>query len=140
MSKKHRLQLHKNSEKNNAGPRAFGLSSVEKDYRLAYFIGKELKLNLERSENSGVSKAGDIFQYEDEHQMRRLRFFSNRQIEGLLVPQLKEADYFALVYCLEEDNFVEEVEQALTRLQVIQSVFPLPAQYLKKVSEMSEQY
>src|SRR5437016_2587510 len=123
MAKKHRLQIGKNPEKEYSGFVSFGLSSGEKDYRLAYFIGKELKINLERVETSEASKTSEVFQYADGQQKRKLCFFSNRQIEGLLVQQLKEADYFALVYCLEEDNFAREVKEAVIALPVVLSLF-----------------
>ena len=133
MSKKHRLQIHKSSENERSEFFAFGLSSAEKDYRLAYFIGKELKLKLERI------KTTEIFFYEDEQLRRRLRFFPNRQGETLILPQLREADYFALIYCLEEDTFAEEVRKAFTTLPVIQSVFSVPHKYQKVLAALTEE-
>jgi hypothetical protein len=136
MSKKHKLKIQKKSEKKSNDFVAYGISSAEKDYRLAYFIGKGQKIKLEKT--SEILEASEVYIYKDEQQKRKLCFFPNRQTNGFLIQQLKEADYFALVYCLEEDNFAEEVREALNSLPVIQSLFQVPEKQQKFLASLIE--
>jgi hypothetical protein len=84
-----------------------------KDYRICYFINKQLNFNLKKITDLAV----DIYQgntepvyfsnYHFQWEATETDFFfiANRGSDGLLIPEMREVDYFLLI-----KNFIDETD------------------------------
>lgn len=89
-----------------------GLSCHLPDYRLAYILNKELKIDLVRQQDLDLktSKSKDkgfysYYQYDNEELYTTIGLIANRSEVGYYVPELKQMDYFLQLWL---PNFEEE--------------------------------
>ena len=99
----------------------FGLSSHVRDYRLCWSLNNSLSIDLEKSS----SPAGAVtFICVDKEQELRYTLIQNRTISGLLVPELKQADF---LFCVQHGEDTEKIDcySSLQNAQFVNAVFSL---------------
>ena len=103
-----------------------GISSHYHDYRLCWAINKLLSFKLERSDNEIIiqeSKGEDImafptFYFLCPESEVLFELIANRNEQGYLIPEMKQADYF-----LKMDDFYDEsVSELIKKLRSITMV------------------
>jgi len=101
----------------------FGISSSLRDYKLAWMLNNDLKIDLERSKdhcielNNGKQILVPIFNYKENS--CAIKLLSNRPLSesvnsDYLVPEMKHFDYFLLIegiFLNEEVEFVGALRQ-----------------------------
>lgn len=117
-----------------------GINTELADYRLAYFINKDISIKLERLENLPVfcEKSKNIkhypfFEFHDPD--RRVNFYliGNNHQSGKMIDQYAQADYFLLI----KGKLSEETNKAiLSSLRQITSVTFVFISVLNKIKEL----
>ncbi|MFT7587816.1 MAG: hypothetical protein ACI959_000020 [Limisphaerales bacterium] len=85
--------------------RLIGLVSPVRDYRIAWLLNRELKIELERKEDLEIEGGKNLgrnwfsrFEWENMLDKSRFCLISNRFSGEYLIPERKSVDYFLLVY------------------------------------------
>lgn len=113
----------------------FGLSCHEREYRLAWYINKELGLLFTCEEDlkvhqKSVESAHAFYRHFDEDSELQIVLLQNRSSEGWVLPELKEIDFFIKV---ESDGEFEEEDffQKLKKIPVVNACFKVDPNKLK---------
>lgn len=101
------------------------ITSELKDYRLCFLINKVLNMGFERtSKDYQISYSNSSAQYFSQYHCKNYiekdcYIIANRGIGGLLIPEMKETDYFMLL-----KNYLDEddIEYILTGLKSIKEI------------------
>lgn len=104
-----------------------GICCHLKDYRLAYFLNKDLTLKLIKQEDFTFSfvdtlkSAFTFYKHNLEENELNIYLMQNRSSEGgVLIPEYKQADYIFIIE--NEENFNEETLEYLTKIKNINAV------------------
>lgn len=114
-----------------------GISSHYHDYRVCWAINKLLRFNLERSENEiviQVKKGEDViafpaFNFLCPESEVFFELISNRNGDGYLIPEMKQADFF-LKFDDFYDDSVFEMIQKLRGIKMINMAFQVDPENL----------
>jgi hypothetical protein len=119
--------------------RGLAIVSPEKDYRLCFFINKELGIELEKSAQLNVfepdkNKRTSVLCYIHKDIENGSRYFlaKNRQDNLLMIPEMKQVDYFFLEP-ENQKNTIDQVKKLLINISSIQGCFNIPVQNLKYI-------
>lgn len=101
------------------------ITSQLKDYRLCYQININAKTDFRKIDDLELNFKGDLFKYHSRflHQIPNsdCQFFliANKGSDGLLIPEMREVDYFILI-----KEFIDEEDLSLflTRLKFINDI------------------
>lgn len=102
------------------------VTSSLKDYRICYLINKHLNFNFTRADDHTIDLLADaepvyfsFFEYFPDEDGAEFYFITNKGSEGLLVPEMREVDYFMII-----KNYIEneEVDQLVTSLNRIPEI------------------
>ena len=112
-----------------------GISCHEKDYRLAWYLNKELGFDFHQTEEfvlpkkEGVSRHA-IFEYSvpEDHIMYTL--IGNRGEGGVLLPEFPQVDYL-IKWDESMDCDQAELIRMIRNLPIVQGVFMIPFEGLK---------
>ncbi|MFA9221101.1 MAG: IPExxxVDY family protein [Sediminibacterium sp.] len=79
-----------------------GINSREKDFRLAWFLNREMKWSLERKkphklETKEQNSEHELFQFISEENHYTVHLISNRSLQGVLVPEYAQIEYLLKV-------------------------------------------
>ncbi len=118
-----------------------GISCHLKDYRFVWTINQHMDFQLKREEDLSMivdkSKSKSlfsIFSFEDEENHIHYTLISNRGDAGVLIPELKQVDYFLQIRGpVEEDKLQEEVEK-LKKMPNVLTAFSIEPTTLKSGS------
>ncbi len=88
------------------------ITSAQKDYRICYLINKYLHFNFIRTDDLEVNIHPDkevarFSMYQRYWEASETYFFliANRGAEGMLIPEMREADYFLMIrYYIDEQD------------------------------------
>jgi len=100
-----------------------GISSHEDDYHLSWALNQSLGMNFTRTNNleipsskTDMKQEFSVYQYEDENSMLIYNIISNKSGNGVLIPDLKNIDYFLQIYGdinhSKLDNIIEELRNS----------------------------
>ncbi len=115
-----------------------GISSHYHDYRLCWAINKKLSFNLERSENEIIIQerkgeevlAFPAFYFLCPESEILFELIANRNEDGYLIPEMKQADYF-----LKFDDFysdsVSELILELRKISMVNMAFQVDPENLR---------
>jgi hypothetical protein len=103
-----------------------GISSHYHDYRLCWAINKSLDFDLERTDNEIIVHernnhqllAFPTFSFICPESDVMFELISNRNTEGFLIPEMKQADYFLKF----DDYYSESIPELLQKLKSISMV------------------
>lgn len=102
------------------------VTSSLKDYRICYLINKHLNFNFTRADDHTIDLLADgepvyfsFYEYFPDLDGAEFYFVTNKGSEGLLVPEMREVDYFMII-----KNYIEneEVDQLVTSLNRIPEI------------------
>ena len=126
-SKKHRLTLHE--EIDHA---LLAIASHEKGYHLAWTLNKEVGMHLVRAgeyritrKKQNVSQSFPLFRWNDQTRMVTYHLVANRSESGILIPKLKNIDFFLHLSPTPEETFLNKLLQQLVTLPVIITAFQI---------------
>ncbi len=114
------------------------VTSSLKDYRICYLINKHLQLNFSKTNDLAL----DIFQglepayfslyhYLKEDSETEFYFIANKGTEGLLIPEMREVDYFFMIKNQVDENEVELVITTLNRIPEIMAAVKIDPKKIK---------
>ena len=115
-----------------------GISSHYHDYRVCWAINKLLSFNLERSENEILiqGKKGDdvmafpAFYFLCPENEILFELISNRNEDGYLIPEMKQADYFLKFDDFYDDSVLELIKK-LRGISMINMAFKVDPENLR---------
>ncbi len=120
-NKKHRLTFH--PETNHA---ILAIASHEKGYHLAWTLNNELGWQLVRAgeyritqKKQQITQSFPLFHWEDQTRALSCHLIANRSETGILVPKLKNIDFFLHIAPSPEEPFLKELRERLNNLPVI---------------------
>jgi predicted metal-dependent hydrolase len=115
-----------------------GINSREKDFRLAWFLNKEMKWSLERLapyklETKDRSSEHELFKFVSEENHYTIHLISNRSLQGVLLPEYAQLEYLLKVEGREDiENLVKEIR----KINNVLAAFHLSQESLKHVSHL----
>jgi hypothetical protein len=110
-----------------------------KDYRVCHFINKYLNFNFKKIPDLAV----DIFQlitepaffsiyhYQWETTETDFYFIANKGSEGLLIPEMREVDYFFMIKNFIDDTDLNNIISALNRIPEIMAAVKIEPKKIK---------
>lgn len=113
-----------------------GIVTPEKDYKLSWLINNLLDIQLKRSdieianqliksnENKSISSFLIGYSYIDEVKYLKFFLFKNKNENNIILKNLKNFDYFFIVYGIFSDEYTVEVVNKIKNLK------PIIASYL----------
>lgn len=120
-----------------------GISTHLKIHKLAWLLNKELNLNFTRLENHSLRKKGlesdsefAKFQFDDQINRSVYTLLENKGINGLLVPELKNIDFFMLISGLAALNMTDNFNIEIQQLEGISSSMKLNIENLKSKNNL----
>jgi len=126
-SKKHRLSLHE--EIDHA---LLAIASHEKGYHLAWTLNNETGMHLVRAGEYGITRKKQnvtqsfpLFRWDDQTRMVTYHLVANRSETGILIPKLKNIDFFLHISPKPERPFLNKLLEQLITLPVIITAFPV---------------
>jgi hypothetical protein len=112
--------------------------SSYRDYRICWHINQELMIDLTRQEDIKIefrsrkqSAWFNLYSYKDEINWLQYYVIANKSAGEVLVPELKEVDYFLQISGGNAANEKERVLEGLKRIHLIEAVFATDPAELK---------
>jgi hypothetical protein len=113
-----------------------GISSHVKDYRLCWSINRAMGINLTRrrppiqDESNGIRSSFNAFDHRDEETSTSCTLVNNHGTDGVLLKDLRQADYFLVV----DQDWADRPETVLEKVrsaEFVLTAFPLEFDQLK---------
>jgi len=103
------------------------VTSAQKDYRICYLINKYLSFNFARVadlevniyQNSAEPVPFSMYEYYWEASETSFYLIANRGVDGLLIPEMREADYFLMIKNYIDDQDLNNLISGLNRVPEI---------------------
>jgi len=115
-----------------------GISSAVDDYKLSWHLSEIFGVEFKRSPDLEIidSRFSDfqifsIYETEDENLGNRIKIVSNKGAAGFLIDELKNIDYFIIIYDCENKDFLDKLIVKLKSISGISAVFRLNPENLK---------
>ncbi|MCO4293413.1 IPExxxVDY family protein [Solitalea sp. MAHUQ-68] len=114
-----------------------GISAPTRDYRLCWFLNKELSLNLVKTEDIILTnKTNEEIYFSKYHQYfeeseQDYFLLTNKGTEGFLVPEHKEIDFFLLIHNLNYQTERDTLLSKINKISITQTAFFIDANKLK---------
>ncbi|HRY31482.1 MAG TPA: IPExxxVDY family protein [Bacteroidales bacterium] len=120
-----------------------GIATAMKDYRLAYYLNRELYLDLKRSEDLEVSEeeagSGLTFSFfKDDKGPDEISYYllTNRNRQGVLLPDLRESDFFLLIRGLLPGSAITRILKTIRQIPNVLTAYSVQAKRNKKVTAL----
>lgn len=115
-----------------------GINSREKDFRLAWFLNKELNWDLVREkpyqlETKDQVSEHELFKYACEDYDFTIHLISNRSLKGVLIQEYAQIEYLLKV---EGRNDIEDLVKKIRKINNVLAAFHLPQENMKHVSHL----
>ena len=115
-----------------------GVSTSEEDYKLSWKLSHILETGFVKSSNLQIidPKYSDylvfsVFENVDKTVLPDIRLVSNKGNSGFLIEELRNIDFFVIVYELDDTNFCNELVVKLKGTENVTGVFNLEPESLK---------
>ncbi|MDD3740960.1 MAG: IPExxxVDY family protein [Bacteroidales bacterium] len=115
-----------------------GISSTDDDYKLSWHLSEILGLEFTRSSGLEIidSRFSDfqlfsIYETSDDNHGNRIKIVSNKGNAGFLIDELKNIDYFVIIYDFENIDLLDKLIVKLKSITSISAVFKLNPANLK---------
>jgi hypothetical protein len=114
-----------------------GVIAGVKDYRLCWFLNKEIHLNLEKTDDIilGNSENNEIYfscyRYFVEEGEIEYFLMANKGSEGYLIPERKEIDFFLLLNNLNHKADIDQLLSSIIKINIVQTALVLDVTKLK---------
>ena len=119
-----------------------GLSCHQKDYRLAWFINKELGWELRKMNNLEVIlKKGEKESFvrntfHDKENHLQFDLISNLGSEFYLIPEHRKADYFIRIDGYYDNSELSDLISKLRQIEIVNLAFQIDAEALKSKNNL----
>ncbi|MBN2776597.1 MAG: IPExxxVDY family protein [Bacteroidales bacterium] len=120
-----------------------GISSAEEDYKISWRLSKILKSEFVKSESLQIIDPRfteylvfSVFEIEDKYKFPDIKLVANKGMEGFLIEELKNIDYFIIVNSDEETHIDEIIMTNLKKEDGITAVFSLEPEKLKSKEKL----
>jgi len=114
------------------------VTSSLKDYRVCYLINKHLKFNFVRQPDLEVDiyQTNDpvlfsIFHYYWETTETEFYFIANKGSDGLLIPEMREVDYFIMIKNYIDEDDLDNIITLLNRIPEIMAAVKIDPKKIK---------
>jgi len=115
------------------------VTSTQKDYRICYLINKYLNFNLARVDdlevniypNSAEPVPFSMYQHYWEASETTFYFIANRGVDGLLIPEMREADYFLMIKNYIDDEDLNDIINGLNKIPEIVAAIKIDPKKIK---------
>jgi len=115
------------------------VTSPLKDYRICYFINKHLHFNLTKIADlavdiyQGVTEPArfSCYHYQWETTETDFYFIANKGAEGLLIPEMREVDYFLMIKNFIDETDLNNIISALNRITEILAAVKIDPKKIK---------
>jgi hypothetical protein len=115
-----------------------GLSTSENDYKLSWLISKEFGIEFCKCKELKVFDRKNseelcfsVFENCDKTNIWNLKLIANKGNLGYLLPELRNVDYFLMIFDKDETILLKEIIQKLKSINEISGVFIPDIQKLK---------
>lgn len=116
----------------------FGVSSVDDDYKLSWhlsnlFNAEFVRLtDLEiRDDRFSELQVFSVYECVTFSEMSNIKLVSNKANVGFLIEELKNIDYFILVFDNDDEQFIDTLTSQLKSVETITGIFRLKPENLK---------
>lgn len=115
-----------------------GIVSGVKDYRLCWHLNQETFLNLEKIDDLRIGPGHEEsfhsrYKFSIEHTETDFYLLANKGSQLFLVPEMKQVDYFLIVYNLMNHMEPEKLVGEIGKMPVVQAAFNInPAELRSK--------
>lgn len=119
-----------------------GIASQLKDYRLAFFLNKQLNLNLKRISDfiQGSTDIEEIsyslFNYHHPETKNNFCLISNHNSEAKLIAALKNIDYFLLIENDIPDASKKELIANIRKIPNVMAAYDIELSKIKNISNL----
>ncbi|GAB2694865.1 hypothetical protein GCM10027037_18020 [Mucilaginibacter koreensis] len=115
------------------------ITSALKDYRVCFLINKHLNFNFRKEDdlkvdiykNSVEPALFSLYHYQWETTETDFYFIANRGSDGLLIPEMRQADYFLMIRNYIDTNDLNEIISGLNTLPEIISAIKIDPKKIK---------
>ena len=115
------------------------ITSAQKDYRIGYLVNKYLSFNFIRVADLEVniyptSAHGVLFSMFEFYWEASETFFyliANRGTDGLLIPEMREADYFLMIKNYIDDTDLDDIINGLNKIPEIVAAIKIDPKKIK---------
>jgi len=115
------------------------ITSAQKDYRICYLVNKYLKFNFVRVADLDVHIHPNftqpvpfaMFEYHWESSETSFYFIANRGADGLLIPEMREADYFLMIKNYIDDRELNDIVTGLNKIPEIVAAIKIDPKKIK---------
>ncbi len=115
------------------------ITSAQKDYRICYLVNKYLGFGFVRMPdlevniypNSAQAVHFSIFEYYWEASETSFYFIANRGADGLLIPEMREADYFLMIKNYIDDTDLNDIINGLNKIPEIVAAIKIDPKKIK---------
>jgi hypothetical protein len=115
-----------------------GISSHLRDYRIAWSLNKSLNLELKKEKEYEIEHKKQEekqffshYSYQCEETQKNYHLFANKCPNGLLLPEIKQADYLLMLDGNFNEQNIEELCKSIRDIDQINTVFNIDVQTLK---------
>lgn len=108
---------------------SFGIHSVLDFYRLAYFVGKALGVELKTASFERVNEHFNMEFYTTTLDEINLHLVKNQTPEGLFYPKAKLADYIIIISGENVSDIIGNLKKYLINQGIVQSIFAIELKF-----------
>ena len=115
-----------------------GLSSHENDYRISWALNNTLEIGLKKSDDHSIIDnkypeplTFSRFTHDDNDSMLSYRLLSNRCQDGFLIGEMKNIDYFLIIFGELNKTFVNKLLKKVNELSMVNTAFQINPNKLK---------
>ena len=137
------MKTKKLKYKPNYNFRLVGISCSEEDYKLSWEISQLMKTGFVKSDDLQIIDPRfseyltfSVFENSDKSNLPEIKLVSNKGKEGFLIEELKNIDFFVMVYDEEDTKFYDEFVLKLKESEIITAVFSLQPEKLKSKEKL----
>jgi len=117
-----------------------GISSREKEFRMAWLLNRELDWQLELSQpiqliNGNQKSEHDMYVYESEINHFVIRLLTNRSVNGVLLPEFGHMEFLLKIEGVEQEQIQEWIKR-IRGMQDVLGVFFLSNESIKNVEHL----
>lgn len=115
-----------------------GISSHENDYRISWALNKYLGLKLMKVKDHNIiddnypdHQSFSQYLYEDDESLLTFRIIANRCLDGFLIGEMKNIDFFLVILGEVNKKFKDEFIGKIDQLSIVNTAFQIDPKKLK---------
>ena len=137
------MKTKKLKYKPNYNFKLLGISCSEEDYKLSWEISQLLNTGFVKTDDLQIIDprfsdylAFSVFHNADQSNFPEIKLVSNKGKEGFLIEELKNIDFFIIVYDEDDTKFYKDFVLKLKESEIVTAVFSLQVEKLKSKEKL----